>query len=304
LGEGREIADAASTVAIEPPTVYGHASAAEALRALETTSTLVVIDADRRVLGVLTAADLFPRPLPRPRPAQIGGMATPFGVYLTNGVVSGGVPKWALSVTGAMMFGLLFIGDRVAVALAPSLNGVSDAVAANLLTAASILIFLIGLRLIPMSGVHGAEHMVVHAMEREEELKLEIIRRMPRVHPRCGTNIAAGASLFLGFFGASWIPNQELRLLVAALVTVIFWRPFGAFLQQYFTTRAPSDRQIESGIRAGEMLLAAHVRAPSAKGTIPVRIWNSGMLQVMAGSFGAYGVLYAIGKAFKIDLGV
>ncbi|RYG35325.1 DUF1385 domain-containing protein [bacterium] len=304
LGEGREVGDAAETVSIEPPTIFGHASAAEALRALETTSTLVVIDADRRVLGVLTAADLYPRPLPRPRPAQIGGMATPFGVYLTNGVVSGGVPKWALAVTGAMMFTLLFIGDQVAMALAPALTGVSDSVASNLLTATSIFIFLVGLRLIPMSGVHGAEHMVVHAMEREEELKPEIVRRMPRVHPRCGTNIAAGASLFLGFFGASWIKEPELRLLVAALVTVMLWRPFGSFLQSYFTTRRPTDRQLASGIRAGEMLLEAHARSPRAKGSIPIRIWNSGMLQVMAGSFAAYGIVYGISKLFKVDLGV
>lgn len=304
LGEGREVADAASTIAVDPPTILGHASGAEALRLLERASTLVVVDADRRLLGVLTAADLYPRPLPRPRPAQIGGMATPFGVYLTNGVVSGGVPKWALALTGALMFSLLLVGDLAGMAIEPYLKGVPETVAVNLLAALSIFIFLVGLRLVPMSGVHGAEHMVVHAMEREEELKPEIVRRMPRVHPRCGTNIAAGMSLFLGFFGATWIPWDEVRLLVALLVTVILWKPFGSFLQQFFTTRPPSDKQLASGIRAGEDLLTAHARAPRAKGSVPLRIWNSGVLHVMAGSFATYGLVWAVATLLHLDIGL
>jgi uncharacterized protein YqhQ len=40
--------------------------------------------------------------------------------------------------------------------------------------------------------------MVVHAIERGEPLVLEVVRRMPRVHPRCGTNLVAGIALFLG----------------------------------------------------------------------------------------------------------
>ncbi|CAN5377302.1 hypothetical protein BH11ARM2_BH11ARM2_02910 [soil metagenome] len=304
LGEGREVADAASSIAIDPPTVLGHSSAAEALRALERTSTLVVIDADRRVLGVLTAADLYPRPLPRPRPAQIGGMATPFGVYLTNGVVSGGVPKWALASTGALMFSLLLVGDLLSMLVAPHLNGVPDALAVGLVGAIPFVVFLVGLRLVPLSGVHGAEHMVVHAMERQEELKPEIVRRMPRVHPRCGTNLGAGASLFMGIFFSSWIGSDELRFLAAVLVTLIFWRPLGSFLQQFFTTRPPTDRQLASGIRAGEDLLEAHARSARAKGSVAVRIWNSGMLQVMAGSFATYGVVWAVTTLLHIDLGL
>ena len=144
--------------------------------------------------------------------------------------------------------------------------------------------------------------MVVHAMEREEELRPEIVRRMPRVHPRCGTNIAAGASLFLGFFSASWIESSELRLLVAALVTVFFWRPLGSFLQRYFTTRRPNDRQLAGGIRAGEMLLAAHARSSRAKGSPALRIWNSGMLHVMAGSVLTLGVVYALNELFHLGL--
>ncbi len=33
--------------------------------------------------------------------------------------------------------------------------------------------------------------MVVHAIEEGEDLTLEKVRPMPRVHPRCGTNLVA-----------------------------------------------------------------------------------------------------------------
>jgi uncharacterized protein YqhQ len=36
---------------------------------------------------------------------------------------------------------------------------------------------------------------VVHAIERGEPLLAESVRAMPRVHPRCGTNIVAAAFL-------------------------------------------------------------------------------------------------------------
>jgi uncharacterized protein YqhQ len=34
---------------------------------------------------------------------------------------------------------------------------------------------------------HGAEHMTIHALEREQPLTIENIRRHPTAHPRCGT---------------------------------------------------------------------------------------------------------------------
>jgi uncharacterized protein YqhQ len=143
---------------------------------------------------------------------------------------------------------------------------------------------LLMMRLVPLSGIHGAEHQVVHAIEREEELKPEVIRRMPRIHPRCGTNLAAGASIFLTIFFGSWPAEGEIRFIVAALATVLLWRKVGGFLQQYITTKRPSDKQLQSGIRAGEMLLERFAEAKVTSPTIGQRIWSSGVLHVMTGA--------------------
>ena len=71
--------------------------------------SVIVSDTEGRYLGTLSALDLFHRPEGQIRPPFIGGMATPFGVFLTNGEISGGAKPFALAVTGALLFGLLVV---------------------------------------------------------------------------------------------------------------------------------------------------------------------------------------------------
>src|SRR5687768_9136480 len=74
----------------------------DARRALVTSgeTTIPVLDERGIYLGVVGFADLI-EPIPvRSRPAQIGGMATPWGVYLTNGALQAGVGNGALVATG------------------------------------------------------------------------------------------------------------------------------------------------------------------------------------------------------------
>src|SRR5690606_35007100 len=135
-----------------------------------------------------------------------------------------------------------------------------------------VLVFLAGLRFAPLAGIHAAEHKVVHAIERGEELIPSVVKRMPRVHPRCGTNLAVGAMVFLGIMSWEAIGEVELRLLAALLVTVIVWRPLGTLMQYYVTTREPNEKQIAMGIRSGKALLEKAVYAPQARATIFRRI--------------------------------
>ena len=51
-----------------------------------------------------------------------------------------------------------------------------------------------------------------------------------------------------------------------------------------------------------EMLLAAHARSSRAKGSPALRIWNSGMLHVMAGSVLTLGVVYTLNELFHLGL--
>jgi hypothetical protein len=228
-------------------------------------------------------------------------------VYLTNGAVSGGAGGFGLFCTGALLAGLFLVSHLPLDPLYDFLvkYGWRGSVADAVLSTLGIGLFLLLMRLIPLSGTHGAEHMVVHAIERGEELTPDIVRRMPRVHPRCGTNLAAGATLFMGISGAAWIPWPEVRDLVAILATLMLWRPLGSLLQQYVTTRPPSEKQIQSAIRAANELMERYSQSRVAVPSIPQRLLRSGLMHVLLGSttisFVFYGLSELFGWGFKFQ---
>lgn len=283
--------DPSARVDVLPPTevpmIFASAPGAEALRVFEETraQAALVVDRDYNLVGVLTPAHLFPASEFSFRPMVVGGMATPVSVYLTNGSTSGGATTWHLILAG-MLLGLLHLGaDAASMGLEAGLTALHAPV--NVINAvvgpASVLLFLIGLRQVPMAGYHAAEHMVVHAIERGEELHPDIVRRMPRVHPRCGTNLAAGMGLFFGIAFAPFPIDPELKILAAALVTIFGWKSIGSFLQLYFTTRPPNKRQIEAGIRAGKELLTRYESDPVVAPSGWIRFAKSGLPLILVG---------------------
>jgi CBS domain-containing protein len=262
----------------------------------------VVTDTEGRYVGVLFALDLFHRPATEVKPPFIGGMATPFGVFLTNGDVSGGAGPLALVATGAMLFSLLMIGVAVTIGLLEWFGrDLSIPAQELLLTIAPTAVFFGLLRGLPLSGTHGAEHMVVHAIERREPLTVEVVRRMPRVHPRCGTNFAVGAMLFMWLVQVTRSHFQEIGALLALVATLLLWRPIGAVFQQFVTTKTPSDSQLRSAIAAGEQLLQRFKQSPRPSPTFGRRLVMSGLPWVLAGSLLAYGVAYALLSAVGAD---
>lgn len=290
----------------EAQTIQPYATGSEALRRFDDfqNHTLVVVDDLGHVMGVLCPSDLFPRRRVLQRPHMVGGMATPFGVYLTNGSLKGGVGHWAIMATGALMFLVL----AACIVVTHPLVGLVDRLPlpeylrialAQIIPYAA---FMVGLRLLPLSGTHGAEHMVVHAMERGEALTPEVVSRMPRVHPRCGTNIAVAMFMFLSIELIPWGPSESTRWLVAAILTLFSWRPLGSLVQQYLTTKKPNAAQLRSGIKAGNELIQKFSTAHASTANIPVRIWNSGMLQVIAGSSLAILALKGVMLLFQLDL--
>lgn len=301
LAAGFEPSSPVSDAMRTPDTIPPYATGAEALRVIDGGAgpTLFVIDDQRRLLGSITASDLFPRKVARLRPPSVGGMATPFGVYLTNGVVRGGVGDLALVATGATLFVMLAVCQLAAYPVVDWISGWGgpEWLLTMLSGALPIALFMGLMRLAPLSGTHASEHMVVHAIERGEELDPNIIRRMPRVHPRCGTNLAVGAMLFLGIFTTELIENVELRFVLAAIVTFLLWRRLGSLVQLYVTTKPPKDTQIRSGLRAANELLDRYATSPISEASIPARLWRMGMLQVMAGSMLSFGALTLIAKA-------
>lgn len=293
LAEATEPTDAVVPFLVRAETVAPYASGAEALRRGEHGDTLVVVDDARRPVGLVSAVDLWPRRRALPRPAMVGGMATPFGVYLTTGNVSAGAPWWALGATGAAMFALLTLGQSIA------LLGSRYGLPVTAVSALGMALFFLLMRLAPLSGVHGAEHMVVNAIEREEALTVDVVRRMPLVHPRCGTNLLVGISIFMAvlFIGLpgqiSW-DQLSWRVLPAVVLGVVFARPLGAVVQRYVTTKRPTDAQLAGAVRAGEALLRANATARQSATSTLRRVWCMGLIQVMAGAIltaALFGVL-------------
>lgn len=269
-------------------------------------SMLPVLDEHDYYLGVVAANDLLVPELPAPRPARIGGMATPFGVYLTDGTVQAGVGNLALVSSGLMM-GLLMalsagILRCVLYLISQATHRPVDLVllfsddvpphnpwiglASIGVAISAFVIFILLMRATPLAGYHAAEHQTVHAIERCEVLTPGIVRRMPRVHPRCGTNLMAAVLVFFALRQAlGYVPALNgLVEVMAGVVTLFVWRPVGSFLQDRFTTKPAGERELASGIAAGDALLAQYLEAPPARPTLARRIWCSGMIQVTIGS--------------------
>lgn len=306
LADGVDLIDPVVNVLTVVGTVAPYATGAEVLRRLASSdaSILVVVDDTQSVMGIIGTSDLVPNSRQAPRPPVVGGMATPFGVYLTNGAVNGGAKGLALVSTGAVMFAMLVAAQLAVERAMPMMlsAGLPETSQDLVQTTLSPALFLIGMRLIPLSGTHAAEHQVVHALERGEDLLPEIVRRMPRVHPRCGTNMAVALTLFLGIFGLEWITNVEVRLMTAVLVTALLWKRIGGLIQEFITTRPANDRQLKSGIKAANQLLAAYATSRHSVPSVPRRIWNSGLLHVMFGSGLAAAATYFASEWFHLGI--
>ena len=274
---------------------------------------LPVLDRDFSYRGMVGRGDLVVE-LARPfQPPTLGGMATPLGVYLTNGRVSGGAGDLGLALTGLALFVVQFpllalvvhLGLRNAsllpatwyaslhAALPPLLLGVLGDIRDTAVIVLMSLPVLVALRLSPLAGYHAAEHQVVHAVERGEPLLPDAVRRMPRVHPRCGTNIVAGAHIVttIGMLTAK-LP-MGVGWILGGMAALVWWRSFGSWLQLHLTTRPANDAQIESALRAAREVLARDgAMAPDSAPVRPQRrLWRMGMLQIILGFGTGFAIL-------------
>ncbi len=269
---------------------------------LRPVAAIPVAASDGRYLGIVLPRDLLGAMAGEPVVPPIAGLATPLGVYLTTGALRAGATDLGLVATGAALMvmnlcatgaatGMGWLASRLLHSAHVRVTGGASMAVAAALFVLEVAIFLLLLRLSPLTGIHAAEHMVVRAVEEGEDLTLEKVRQMPRVHPRCGTNLMALVVLLLAAYqlvesiqGAG--PELGALALVILVVLVAFtWRRLGAGLQRLVTTKRPSDRQLEAAIRVGESLLARVGERPSARVATRERIWHTGFIQVLAGFF-------------------
>ena len=262
-------------------------------------TALPVIDGDGTYRGMISRADVVAALGASIRPPVVGGMATPLGVWLTDGRIQAGAPPLGLFLSGlvlaacfafahlVLLLGLATINSNWAAmfhsgrlgALADGGNGFN-----LLVTAVQGVLFLSALRLTPMAGIHAAEHQTVWAIERGLDLTPENVAQMPRAHPRCGTNLMALAGLMT--ISLQHLPSYgSMSITLVLLFTFLFWRRFGTFMQEVFTTRTATRNQLESGIKAGREIMEKYQAQPMALPPLRLRLLNSGIIWSVAGMY-------------------
>ncbi|MBI5834636.1 MAG: DUF1385 domain-containing protein [Armatimonadetes bacterium] len=254
---------------------------------------------DGRYVGIITRERLLSESLDRRTPKRIGGMATPLGVYLTDGLHRGGRGDLALILTGAYLTLLMalarLLGGLCAAMVSPdpqatlwaTLGGPASTPAAAWADWLPLPFFAMLLRLSPLAGYHAGEHQAVHLVEGGLALTSEQAALMPRVHPRCGTNLGVLLLLLTPVamvVAGSW----PLWALLPAGLGLWQWRRLGGWAQQFGTTRPPSDRHRQAGIAAAKLLLRDYEREPFRRARLWRRVWNRGLLQVALGATAAW----------------
>jgi hypothetical protein len=240
-------------------------------------------------------------------------MATPGGIYLSNGIAYSGsrlglslsILALATTLLLAYVVTVVFIwaiDDAVpvpllAIRLTASLPGEVkyEPLWRALIEAVQFLFFFTILRLTPLSGYHAAEHMTVHAIEEGRELTEESVRRMPRVHRRCGSNILGWLLPLLIVIPLTRYYSWLLLVPAALGVGWILRRPLGSAVQWLFTTSPPSPRQLRAGVQAGSELLRKY---RTSAGTSVSRLraaYNRGLVHMAA----TVGVLLSLQLAFS-----
>jgi len=126
---------------------------------------------------------------------------------------------------------------------------------------------------------HGAEHMTIHALEHDDPLTVDAVRKYPTAHQRCGTEFLV-VVIILSIIAFSLVGRQPplimvaSRLLLIPVIAMIGYEilRFGAryrrnplvkvlmypgILVQMITTKRPSDDMIEVAIVSMQEALTA-----------------------------------------------
>ncbi|MFN8622039.1 MAG: DUF1385 domain-containing protein [Chloroflexota bacterium] len=140
---------------------------------------------------------------------------------------------------------------------------------------------------------HGAEHMTIHALEHDDPLTIEEIRKYPTAHPRCGTEflvvfILVSILLFSLLAGQNLIISLIGRVVLIPVVAAISyevlrwgakrreswwvrWLFLPGIWLQGITTQQPDDSMIEIAIASMQEALAANGEVAPAGSLDPVR---------------------------------
>lgn len=246
----------------------------------------------------------------------LGGMATPLGVYLTDGRVSSGpgfiglfLNGLLLAATGLFASGVVqFVADPRITAVVNHLHplwlmklGTGISAALDILLPLCLILFVF--RCSPLSGIHASEHQVIHCLEHGLPLSADTVRLMPRVHPRCGTYCVAAIGLLCIVFSGVDVAAQSFGIgssyagiagfVAGMLASRTLWKLLGEVLQFTLTTKPATVEQIAGAIKSANAFVLQVERSATASQNLPNgfnRVWMSGIAQVGLGYLTLLGI--------------
>lgn len=240
------------------------------------------------------------------KPTSLGGLATPLGVYITDGKHQAGAGNFGLFLTGVSMGVILIIIEQVfGFAYRYFDIDATNAAVFPVVFLMQIIIFILFLRITPLAKIHAAEHQTINAIEKGLPLTLETVKLQPREHVRCGTNLMAlfiGLQLiilvFVGYLNKIEPMLQFFFLFSGFIFVFSNWRRWGMWIQKYFTTVKAPDSYILNGIKVGEEVLHKHKQDLEAKPASFLRkVWCMSIVQIIAGFVFVqwlFGILYKL----------
>jgi predicted transcriptional regulator len=212
------------------------------------------------------------------KPRTISGVATPIGVYLSDGLYQVGAKNIGLMLNGAIFASFFFVAEFLT-------SGIQNNFWASIL---KLFMFLVFFKIFPISQIHASEHKVINAIEKGLPLDVKTVQKQSRIHIRCGTNLLV---LFFGISTIFYITNilipkiWLLRFMISFLLLIglfSYWKQIGFKIQQFFTTREPTDKQVEKAIKVAEELLQVSKNDPQDKNiNLLTLIYTSGFLQII-----------------------
>lgn len=226
------------------------------------------------------------------KPNSLGGLATPLGVYITDGKHQAGAGNFGLFLTGISIgVILLFIEQVFGFVYKYFAIDVTNAAILPAAFLLQIISFVFLLRLTPLAKIHAAEHQTINAIEKGLPLTLETVKLQPREHIRCGTNIMVlfiGLQIiiltFVGYLSKIEPLFQFIYLFVGFMFVFSNWKKWGMWLQKYFTTVKAPDSYILNGIKVGEEILHKHKEDLDPKPASFLRkIWCMSIIQIISG---------------------
>lgn len=252
------------------------------------TRVIPIVDQNSKYTGMCITRNAVISFLTRKiRPLTLGGLATPLGVYITDGRHQAGVGNFALFLTGFVLSFFILLAQFLTSFI---FNGVQAFVAFELL--AQISIFVLILRFTPFSKMHAAEHQTINAIEKGHPLSIETIRMQKREHKRCGTNLMVlivGIQIILLLAVEVGEISSLYKFFVLAFGFIFIfsnWHKFGMIVQKYLTTSVASDFYLKSGMKAGMEILKKHKNDKKTKPpAFTEKIWNMGLAQILSGFF-------------------